>query len=213
MNFEKLVNSKINRIADWIIRLIVLNVLMIATSLAVITIYPSLVAGYNMFNDYINDRDTKLFKGYFSYFKENFVRKVIVSIIIILVAFIGITNVMYYNDTLAETNNLFYSVGYFATLSLLAIFYAVTMYTFVVVRVNSKMRYTSLFKLSFYLAGKNFLITILLVFVNSIPIVLLFFPRLLSVIILVGLSLPMSLNALLTNGVVRYLEDLGEKNG
>lgn len=212
MNFEKLVNSKVNRVADWIIRLVMINIMMIFTSLLLVTIYPSISAGYNMFNDYTNDRDTKLFGGYFTYFKENLGRKIIVSIIITLVLFLGGSNIMYYNSSLDTDVSWFHNVGYFVTLSFVVIFYATSIYTVVIARVSSKMKYTSLFKLAFFLAGKNYFTTVLVVLVSSIPVLLFFFPQLFIVIIMMGISLPLLVQVYLTNGIVYYLESLGEKN-
>lgn len=212
MNIEKLFNSRINRIADWIIRLIMINIFVIFTSLLVVTILPSLSAGYNMFNDYINQRDTKLFKGYFTYFKENLGRKIVLSIIMSIVFGLGVSNIMFYNQSLELSGELFHNVGYFVTLSLLVMFYAVCLYSVVVLRVNSKMRFVSLFKLSFFLAGKNYLKSLLLIVVSSIPLVLFFFPQLFIVIIMFGISVPLLIHGYLTHGVVYYLENLGEKD-
>lgn len=165
-----------------------------------------------MLDDYVNDRDTKLFKGYFSYFRENLGRKIIVSIIITVVLFLGGSNIMYYNSSLETNPSWFLNVGYFVTLSLIVIFYATSIYTVVIARVSSKMKYTSLFKLAFFLAGKNYFITVLLVLVSSISVVLVFFPQLFIVVIMFGLSLPLLIQVYLTNGIVYYLKNLGEKN-
>ncbi|MCD6482156.1 MAG: hypothetical protein J7K80_00270, partial [Candidatus Izimaplasma sp.] len=62
MSFEKLVNSKINVFADWIIRLVMINLMIIVSSLLIITIYPALTAGFNLFHDYINGKNPKLFR-------------------------------------------------------------------------------------------------------------------------------------------------------
>lgn len=212
MNFEKLVNSKINGVADWIIRLIMINVFMIFTSLLIVTIYPSISAGYNMFNDYTNNKDTKLFKGYFAYFKENLPRKIVVSILISIGLLIGVTNIMYYNSSLNKGESFFLNVGYFVTLSLMVIFYATSIYTVVIARVSSEMKYRSLFKLAFFLAGKNYFTTVLLILVSSIPFILFFFPQLFIVVIMMGISIPLLIQVYLTNHIVYYLEGLGKNN-
>lgn len=212
MNFEKLVNSKINVVADWIIRLVILNVLIIFFSLPIITIYPAVSAGYNMFNDYVNQKNTKLFQGFFTYFKEALGRKMLLSVIIVLVFVLGYSNIRFYSFNLENDPSIVNNLGYYITLSLLAIWYAITVYTIIVNRVNSKMKLMSLFKLSFFMAGKYYFITLALVVVNSLPIVLLFFPQTVVFFILMGISLPLMINAFLTRGAVFYLENLGEKN-
>lgn len=212
MNLEKLVNSKVNVVADWIIRLIVLNVLMIFSSLLIITIYPAISAGFNMFNDYVNQKDTKLFKGYFGYLKENIVRKMILSLIIGFLFVLSYSNIRFYSSSITSEASVISTLGYYVMLSLAAILYAVSLFSFVVNRVNSKLKFISLFKLSFYMAGKYYLVTIGLVVVNTLPVILLFFPQTVIFFILMGISLPVMVDAFLTRNAVNYLEDLGEQD-
>lgn len=213
--FEKLVNSKINDVADWIIRLIILNIMMIFFSLAIITIYPAISAGYNMFSDYANKKNPKLFKDYFKYFKEAFGRKVILGIIIVAIFFLAYLNIRYYDISLEQNSSSFYLIGYYITLALMAIWTATTFYTIVVARVKPRMKYFNLFKLSFFLAGKFYFVTLLLVMIALIPFMLILFASTISplIFIFMGLSIPMLLGALATKRAVRYLERLGETNG
>src|SRR3989339_52742 len=111
MNYEKSLYQKINAVADWIIRLIVINVLMILTSLPIITLFPSLAAGYKLFYEYKEKNETKLFKSYFSFFKENFMRKVQIGFILIFVLLLGYYNVTYYVNVLQSSEELFYQIG------------------------------------------------------------------------------------------------------
>ena len=209
--FEKLVNSRINEVADWIIRLIVLNVMMIFFSLGVITIYPAISAGYNMFNDYTNKRNPKLFKDYFRYFKEAIGRKIILELIILTVAFLGYMNMNYYKN-ITEELSIFNLIGYYVSFGLLAIWIAMTMYSLVVVRVFPRLKFIQVFKLSFLLSGKYYLITLLLVVISISPIFLLLTPITSLILVFMGVSIPLLLNALITRGAVEYVEKLGEQN-
>jgi uncharacterized membrane protein YesL len=210
MNIEKLVNSRINRIADWIIRIIMINIMVIASSLLIITIYPAISAAYRLFHDYINGKSTPLFKGYINYFKERLLKKIGLTLLIFILLGIGISNVYYYNQNIQLSNSVFHIIGYFVMISLLAMLYAVILYSFVVVTVDSNLKITRIFKLSFFLAGKYYFRTLLLVITMSIPTMLLFYPQLFFIIVFAGVSIPIAIHALITNEVVYYLKGLGE---
>ena len=211
--FEKLVNSRINEVADWIIRLIVLNVMIVFFSLAIVTIYPAFSAGYNMFNDYVSKKNPRLFKDYYRYFKEALGKKILLGLIIVVVFLLGYMNIRYYNLYLADNSTLFYTIGYYISLGLLAIWFAMTMYSIIVVRVTTKIKLLYLFKLSFFLAGKYYFRTLLIVSITIAPFFLLLTPITTMVFIFMGLSIPLLLNVLLTRRAVEYLEKLGERNG
>ncbi len=212
MKYEKTFYQKINTIADWFIRIIMLNILMIVTSLAVITIYPSLAAGYKLFHQYINKDEEKLFKGYFSYFIEDFGKKISISLILIVVLFLGYLNVTYYVDYLNAEANWFYMIGYYITLAFLVSCFIITLYTLTVMYVVPKAKIILMFKLAFYLSGKFFLKTVLLVLTTLIPFLMLMTPITQLVFVFGGLSIPVLLNALITNNVVVYIEGLVGKD-
>ncbi|MFA5471164.1 MAG: DUF624 domain-containing protein [Acholeplasmataceae bacterium] len=208
MKYEKTFYQKVNTVADWIIRIIMLNILMIITSLAIITIYPSLAAGYKLFHQYINKDEEKLFKGYFQYFIEDFGKKISISLVLILVLVLGYLNVTYYVDYLNAGANWFYMIGYYITLAFLVSCFIITLYTLTVMYVVPKAKMILMFKLAFYLSGKFFVKTVLLVFTTLIPFLMLMTPITQLVFVFGGLSIPVLLNALITNKVVIYIEGL-----
>jgi len=212
---NKFLTSKLNDIADWIIRLIVLNIMIIFFSLAILTIYPAVSAGYNMFSEYVKKNNPSLFKGYFNHFKTALLRKIIIGLIIGLVFFLAYLNIRYYDAYLAENSSVFYLIGYYISLALIAIWTATTFYTIVVVKVKADLAYRNLFKLSFFLAGKFYLTTLLLVIIALIPFTLILFASVISPLffIFMGLSIPLVLSALVTRKPVQYLESLGENHG
>lgn len=213
--FNKLFNSKLNEIADWIIRLIMLNVMMIFFSLPILTIYPAISAGYNMFSDYTSQKNPSLFKGYFKYFKTELIRKILLELIIVAVFFFAYLNIRYYDSGLEQNPSSFYLIGYYISLALIAIWIATSFYTIVVVKVKPSVKFRNLFKLSFYLAGKFYLTTLLLVSIVLIPFLLIILASTISplVFIFMGLSIPILLGALVTKKAVRYLEGLDNANG
>ncbi len=212
--FEKLFNSKINEIADWIIRLIMLNVMMIFFSLPIITVLPAVSAGYNMFNDYIEKKNPKLFKDYFRYLKEAFGRKVLLELVIILVFVLLYFNIRYYNLSLELRQTTFLLIGHYVSLALIAIWFAVALFSIIILRVYTKLKIIKFIKLAFFLAGKYYWITMVLVVITISPFLLLAYPNALTgfAFIFFGLSISLLLNVLMTKRIVLYLESLKIKN-
>lgn len=208
MVYEKSFYQKINTVADWIIRIIILNVLMIITSLGVVTIFPSLSAGYKMFYQYVHKDEEKLFKGYFNYFIEGLGKKTGIGLILILIIGLGYLNVTYYVELLNAQTNVLYLIGYYLTLAVLASSFVITLYTLSVIHVLPDLKLTLMFKLAFYVSGKFFLKTALLILTTIIPFVMLMFPFTMVLFVFSGLSIPILLNVLITNKVVDYIEGL-----
>ncbi len=213
--FEKLFHSRLNEIADWIIRLIMLNVMMILFSLPVITAYASISSGYHMFYDYVNKKNPKLFKDFFLYFKQGLGKKILMEVIIIIVFLLGYLNVRYYKLSLEIEETTFLYVGYYISLALCAIWYVVMIYSLLVSRAKKALGIYQTFKLSFYLAGKYYFTTLALVVISISPLILLFYPTAVTSLLFVffGISLSLLLNVLLTRNVSYFVEGLGETNG
>ena len=213
MNIEKLFNSKINAFADWVIRLVMINLMVIVFALPVLTIYPAISAGYNMFHDYTTGKEVKLISGFFNYFKQEIIKKMILGVIIGIAIVFGFLNVRYYSAVLELNSSTFYLIGYYVTLALLAILYASSLYSFVVVKVSPTIKLKNIFRLSLVLAGKFYFRTLLLVIINSSVFLLLFFAPTAMVFIFMGISIVLLLDVLVTKDVVIYLQGLGKDNG
>ena len=212
MNIEKIAHSKINRIADWIIRLVVLNVLMIITMLPIVTIFVALSSGYNQMADYINGKNPPLVKGYFSHFKDHFKKKLIRGLTFLVFIFFLFSNIRFYLISIETDPSLIVVIGYYVSIILLVLLITVMLYSLVVTKVYLKVNLKLFYKLSFFLAGKYFFNTIALVFVAIIPFAMLLTPFTTMVFVFIGVSLPVTLNALLTRQALRYIESLGEEN-
>ncbi len=213
--FERLFNSKINEVADWIIRLIMLNIMMIFFSLPIITALPAFSAGYNMFSDYVNKKNPKLFKDYFKYFKEAFGKKVLLELVIIFVFVLLYFNTRYYNLSLELRQTTFLLIGHYLSLALMAIWFAITLFSIIILRVYTNLKLIKFIKLAFFLAGKYYWIILVLVVIILSPFLLLAYATALTsfIFIFFGLSVSMLLNVLLTKRIVLYLESLKVKNG
>lgn len=212
MNIEKLAHSKINRVADWILRIIVLNGLMILTMLPIITIFVALSSGYNMFSDYVNGKNPPLIKGYIKYFKTHFLKKLGRGLIFIILSFFLFSNIRFYLVGLESDQSLIDLIGYYVSIILLVMLLTVMLYSLVVTSVYPKLRLRLFYKMSFFLAGKYFFKTIMLALVTLIPFVMFLTPFTMMLFIFMGLSIPVMLNVLLTRNARHYMESLGEND-
>lgn len=204
--------QKLNTIADWIIRIVMINIITIILSIPIITIYPAMSAAYNLFSDYTNKDEVNLFSGYFGYFKKDLWKKIVLSLVFILVLTLGYANVTYYLEYLNNQSGIFYLVGYYITIVLLIAAFVVVLYSFTVVSVYPKAKYVTIYKLSFFLAGKFFLKTILLIVSTVLPFLMLLAPITAMLFVFSGVSLSILLNVLITKQAVIYLKGLGENN-
>jgi len=207
---EKKIFTILNTIADWIIRFVVINVIVITLSIPIITLYPAMSAGYNLFHDYSNKDEVKLFSGYFEHLKKDFFKKLFIGILLFFLLVLGYTNVTYYVDILNEQNHWFYITGYYVTTIFLVVAIVVTLLSVTVVKVYPKVKYMNIFKLSFFVAGKFFFRTILLIVITVLPFALLIIPATAIIFVFGGISLPLYLNVIITKPIVIYLEKLGE---
>ncbi|MCR3905425.1 MAG: DUF624 domain-containing protein [Tenericutes bacterium] len=212
MKVERMLMQKLNTIADWIIRIVVINIMTIILSIPIITMYPAMSAGYNLFNDYVNKDEVNIFKGYFGYFKKDLWKKIVLGFVFVFAASLGYANVTYYIEYLKQDSDWFYLAGYYVTIVLLLAVFIITLYSFTVIRVYPKAKYMTIYKLSFYLSGKYFLKTILLIISTVLPFLMLLAPLTAVMFVFSGVSLAILMNVLLTTPAVIYLKELGEKN-
>jgi uncharacterized membrane protein YesL len=203
---------KINTIADWIIRFVVINIIVITLSIPLITLYPAMSAGYNLFHDYANKDEVKLINGYFGYFKEHFGKKLLLGVMLSIILYLGYTNVTYYVQILSENNNWFYLAGYYITSAFLAVAIVVTLLSVTAIKVFPEAKLLVLLKLSFFLMGKFFLRALLLIVITVLPFAMLLLPVTTMIFVFAGISIPLFLNVIITKPIVLYLEKLGEQN-
>lgn len=210
MNFDKLMNSKINTVADWIIRIVMINILVILCSLPIVTIFPAFVSGYSVFADYIDKKDTKLFSSFFFHFRKNLGRRVLFGVVILVLSYIFLSNAIFYNTLASDTGDWFYTAGYFVTFILIAMLYALLLYTLVVYYELPSVKLKVLFKLALYLAGKYYIITIGLVMINLIPLFMLLTAVTSVLFVFSGVSIPLLIHAIVTKPARQYIKNIGE---
>ncbi len=212
MNYESSIYQKINRIADWVIRIIMINILMIITSIPLITLFPSLAAGYKLFYDYTHKNEVRLFSGYFTYFKQDFMRKFQIGLILIIVLLVGYYNVTYYVDVLRSNENIFYQMGYYIAFAFLFAVFMVTLYTLPIVTTYPRLKLGLMMKLAFALSGKYFFRTLLLILIHLIPFAFMLTQITTLLAVFGGLSIPMVLAVLVHEKATLYIISLGERH-
>lgn len=210
--YDKTLYQKLNTFADWVIRLVMINILIIVTSLPVITLYPALLAGYKLFHKYINKEEVPIFKSYFTYFGENFESKIKIGLILAAAIFVGAVNTTIYNEFLEANPSPFNLVGQYVMIIMVLSILFVTMYTFPLMLTYPNTNVWLLIKFSFFLSGKFILRTFLAILILFIPIVLLIHPLLILILVFVGMSTMVLLYALVFRKVVEYVEGLDQAN-
>ena len=212
MHIDKLVNSKLNTIADWIIRVVVINILTIVCALPLITAYAALGAGYNRFQDYLQGREGALISGYFHHFRHALLKKIGLGIVLTVLFSLVVFNTRYYLRLTEDAGGAWTAMGYVISLVLLALLLVVTLYSFAVLRVTSSLQVTALFKVAFYLSGKFFFRTMLLIPTVILPVFLLITPLTALGFVFAGVSVPLLINAYLTLDAVDHLERLASRH-
>ena len=209
---EKPFFQKLNYISDWIIRLVIINVLIITFSLPLLTAYASISAGFSLLHDYANDKHEHLFKGFFTYFKESIGKKLLIQSLLFLIIILGYVNITYYSQSMELNPSVFMNIGYFIMITLLGIIYAMVLYSFVVIKVFPQLRIITIFKLTAVLAGKFYFRTVLMMIVNIVPLLILSYPSLFPIFVFAGITLPMILVVYITQVPLHYVESLEVKD-
>lgn len=201
--------EKLNSFADWFIRITVINILVILFMIPIITIIPSLSAGYRLFSDYINKEEEGIFKGFWKYFKEDIVNKIILSVILVIFLVVGIYNNTLYGKLTIDSPSIFNTIGYYITMALILAIAMVALYLPVVFSERQGLEIIAILKLAFYLAGKYILNTILITLTLLIPyIMLILHPTTQLLFVFSGISIPLLINAALTVKARKFLRSL-----
>ncbi len=208
--FEKPFFHKLNLIADWILRIVILNIFLIFSTLLVVTLYPGISASYKLFKEWCKGENTPIFNGFWNYFKEDFKRKISISIILILVLVIGIYSMITYNDFIKENSGTIYLIGYYVVLMFLIGFVLVTLFTIPVMMYFKEITLTNVYKISLYIMAKYFYITLLVSVLWILPLILLYFEQLMVIYVISGLSLTVLLWVLISRPIFRFLERISK---
>lgn len=199
--------QKLNYVADWIIRLIIVNFLTILMALPIVTIVPALTSAYHILSDALNKDETPIFKSYFSYFKEDIANKIITSIIIVAILVISIYNNRLYGLYIEQGKGIMYTIGYYITLTIIIATVMIALYLPLVFTERKERDLETVIKLAFYLSGKYFFRTMFVAMTLLIPFLMLTNQVTFLLFIFFGTTLPLLIIAAITLKPRRFLQE------
>ncbi|CDR31255.1 Predicted integral membrane protein [Acholeplasma oculi] len=210
--FESGFYQKLNTFADWVLRITVINIMIILTSLPVVTIYPALLAGYKLYHKYLNKEEVPMIKSYFKFFTENFGKKMQIGLVLAFALILGFVNVTIYQDFLQTNPNPFNVIGQYVMIIMVLSVVFVSMFTLPLMITYPNTDTWLLIKFAFFLSGKYVIKTVLAVLIMLIPFLMLLHPITIFIFLFAGLSTPVCLYALLFKKVVTFVEGLDKEN-
>src|SRR5690606_3150431 len=155
--------QKLNTVADWILRLVLINILIILFSLPIVTMYPALLAGYKLFTHYLNKREVPIIKGFWNFFKEDFGKTLQLVFLLAGAMVIGIINMTIYTDYLNLNSDIVSLIGYDVMIILVVAAGLTMLYTLPIMITYPKTETWLIIKFAFFLSGKYILRTVLAV--------------------------------------------------
>ena len=218
---RKILNSKVYKVVDFIVRLMLLNILliMISSSLFIIvttfvsdlkriwylilliptilTIFPSVVALTEVIKSYIIDKNTGLLKDFFRFFAKHFFKAMLVGIILSIFILLLVNSYFYFDAT--KLNGPIYMIGYILTLSFSLILLLLAIHMSLVFVYFSELNIIQIAKISFIIAFKELGITLVLVIIAFLSIILSYYFQI--YLILFAFSLVIYFNVLLTKRI------------
>jgi len=204
--FEKPFFQKLNQIADWILRIVTVNLLLIVSTLFIITLYPGLYASFRLLKDWKEGKHTPIFNGFWNYFKENIKQKLQISFTFIMILLIGVYSLISYNEFIELNAGMMYLIGYYVVLLFLIMFILITLYTIPVLIYFQNTDMTNIFKISLYVLARYFYITLIISVLWIIPVLLIFIPQMMVIYVIAGLSLTVLLWVFVSKPIFKFLE-------
>lgn len=204
---EKPFFRTLNAIADWIIRIVVINIFMILCTIPLITFYAGYKAGYSLFTDYIEGKPTPIFKGFWENLKENFWYDVGVGALFVLFILVGLFSLWQYNALMGENpEKIFYLIASLIVLGITLLTIITMVYSVTISYIFKDISVKNMVKLSMAISGKYFLRSLLVLILTVGPLFLMISPLLAPIFVLLGLSVPVTLNTLLMRKVRSFLK-------
>lgn len=205
--------QKLNLIADWILRIVTINLFLVFATVLIVPFYPALYAAFKLFRDWTSGKHTPIFDGFWGYFKENFKQKLFVGLIFVAVLLVAVLSLNSYNDYIKADDKLIYLIGYYVVLLCLIMFILVTLYTVLILIYFKDISLSNVYKLSLYVLAKYFYITFVVSFLWLIPVLLVYISiyylnQLFVVFVIAGFSLTVLFWALISKPALRFLENL-----
>lgn len=167
--------GKIYRTFDWIWKLFVINTCTLVCCLGIITILPSIVAGFRTIKDCYEEDETHYLKKYFYNFRFCFRDCVLIGIVILLCFGVLLYAYIYYSELIdalnAETGYGGYITMYSIFLSCIMLFFLILIILCIhlpIVITYFHLRFFDKIRFTFYMTFKHFGITLCLFLLVSI---------------------------------------------
>lgn len=186
--------SVINIISDWIIRIVIINLLIIICSLPLITLFPALISGYSVMDSYIQKKEVPLIKTYFLEFKKYAVLGVILSIMFFLAYGINTFNYIYFINAEPLLIN---TIGIYVTMVLYIVITMMMININIIIVRQKETKLIPLINITFVYSIKFFFRTLILIVIALTSVVLSMYVPML--IFLVSISGVIYLTLMTTN--------------
>jgi uncharacterized membrane protein YesL len=208
MNTEKLLNSKIYQILDFVMRLVILNVLIVFVSLPLFTLLAAITSGHDVVRKMAEDRGTSIFKEFFKTFIQVLGKTAIVSLFMIIVLLIFVNSGFFFFHTMGD--GIIYGIGFLLTISVGFVLIACMQHLPIVISYFPDLRTIDSIKLMFLFSARYPTLTAYLL----LPIII-FFVEIgvfYGIVAFLGFSLPIYVGYLLSYRSYRiiYEKNKGE---
>ncbi len=220
MSEKKIINSKVWVFFDWIWRLMILNVLVLITSIGIITIVPSIAAAFKSIKDTKENYTTHIIRPFFSNFVYLFKDTFVFSII--LVFLLGVPGYAYiwYDGTIGATqgsgdamDQTWFMIA-LVSIVIIIIGAFVIGIAFIQIPMVLNYFYYGFFdnvKLCFYMAYKYIITSLIEIFTVGISIFVLinalFIYALMPVWLFFGISLPLYIMYIVSRRFYKYVSE------
>jgi|GEM_PF-3487752 len=102
MNVEKMMNSKMYQVFDYIVRLIILNVLIFLVSLPLFTILAAFSSGFSVIRKMDENRGSGVFKEFFRFFFRVLAKTAILSLVLLIFFLLLANSIVFFFQSLGE---------------------------------------------------------------------------------------------------------------
>lgn len=194
MKSNRIMQSKVYRFLDYVLRLILLNVLVVIPSFSFFIIYaslnknsenpliylslipvflwlfPSIVAASNVIRQYETKDTNTIFKDFFKSLKKTYLKSIVFTVCIIICGFLLYNSFMFFVNY--ARNGAIHILGLLLTISCIAIFIIIVINIVLVMSYFTGLRMLEIVKLSIIMAFKDLLSNVLAMFVVLIFIML-----------------------------------------
>lgn len=221
MKSDKIMNSKIYQILDYLFRLIILNFLIFAISLSfliiipsfgdhdylyylaliptALTFFPSIVSCFMVIKQYEDGLHHKIIQPFFSNFKKYYLKTILLSVIIVILG------ILFYNSLTVFYQQIYQGIinllGLILTLVICFIIILTLVHLPLVIVNLDDLKLIHYLKLSFMFAFKDFLLSLVLTIIIVIMLLInITWPHFM---IFLGFSLPIYLIIKLTKKLYR----------